>query len=343
MPGRRDRDRWRPRRDPPPSPTCWKRGTGATTWAPGAPGGGSWSARSPPAERHDAGPLFAEGFDPADPWPPCGPGARGRRPRRRPRRARCRPRRQGPGLRPGSPSTPARRGAVGHAGRRAGARPRWRRGRGMMNVLSPWARWRRCRWSPCRPARWPPGRERTGLAPGGYQCDYGVSFVMAVELTDDGPDAVGLLAYGQTGDARRPSTAPAPTPSRPSRSAPPVRRRRHRRRPWPTPSSCRAPVGHLVASGRGHPGGRHAPGRQDRRRGVVGCAIAHELSRYRLRVTLVERAGGRLRHEQGQQRDHPRRPPREPRHAEGPPSSGRATSLGRPVRRARLQLRRVGG
>ena len=27
---------------------------------------------------------------------------------------------------------------------------------------------------------------------------------MAVELTDEGPDAVGLLAYGQTGDARRP-------------------------------------------------------------------------------------------------------------------------------------------
>lgn len=49
-----------------------------------------------------------------------------------------------------------------------------------------------------------PGRDRTGLAPGGYQCDYGVSFVMAVELTDDGPEAVGLLAYGQTGDDRRP-------------------------------------------------------------------------------------------------------------------------------------------
>lgn len=45
-----------------------------------------------------------------------------------------------------------------------------------------------------------PGHERTGLADGGYQCTYGTSFLMAVEMTPDGPDAVGLLAYGQSGD-----------------------------------------------------------------------------------------------------------------------------------------------
>ena len=49
-----------------------------------------------------------------------------------------------------------------------------------------------------------PLTERTGLAFGGYRCTYGTSFVMAVELTDDGPVGVGLLAYGQSGDARSP-------------------------------------------------------------------------------------------------------------------------------------------
>ena len=33
---------------------------------------------------------------------------------------------------------------------------------------------------------------------------HGTSFLMAVELTDDGPQGVGLLAYGQSGDARSP-------------------------------------------------------------------------------------------------------------------------------------------
>jgi acyl-homoserine-lactone acylase len=48
-----------------------------------------------------------------------------------------------------------------------------------------------------------PGREATsGLAEGGYRCTYGTSFLMAVELTDDGPVGVGLLAYGQSGDGR---------------------------------------------------------------------------------------------------------------------------------------------
>lgn len=48
-----------------------------------------------------------------------------------------------------------------------------------------------------------PGRETTsGLAEGGYRVTYGTSFLMSVELTDDGPVGTGLLAYGQSGDAR---------------------------------------------------------------------------------------------------------------------------------------------
>jgi acyl-homoserine-lactone acylase len=42
----------------------------------------------------------------------------------------------------------------------------------------------------------------TGIAQGGYQVTYGTSFVMSVELTDEGPRGIGLLAYGQSGDDR---------------------------------------------------------------------------------------------------------------------------------------------
>lgn len=45
---------------------------------------------------------------------------------------------------------------------------------------------------------------RTGLRFGGYRCTYGTSFLMAVEMTDDGPRGRGLLAYGQSGDPRSP-------------------------------------------------------------------------------------------------------------------------------------------
>ena len=44
----------------------------------------------------------------------------------------------------------------------------------------------------------------SGIATGGYRVTYGTSFLMAVELTDDGPRGVGLLAYGQSGDGRSP-------------------------------------------------------------------------------------------------------------------------------------------
>jgi acyl-homoserine-lactone acylase len=47
------------------------------------------------------------------------------------------------------------------------------------------------------------GRDlRTGLHQGGYPVLYGVSFLMVAEFTDDGPDARGLLVYGQSGDRR---------------------------------------------------------------------------------------------------------------------------------------------
>ena len=57
---------------------------------------------------------------------------------------------------------------------------------------------------PGRPPVTPVGDRtaRTGLAEGGYRCMYGTSFLMAVELTDEGPRGLGLLAYGQSG-ARR--------------------------------------------------------------------------------------------------------------------------------------------
>ncbi|MEZ5237964.1 MAG: penicillin acylase family protein [Microthrixaceae bacterium] len=42
------------------------------------------------------------------------------------------------------------------------------------------------------------GRERTGLRHGGYRVTYGASFLMAVELTPQGPVGEGVLAYGQS-------------------------------------------------------------------------------------------------------------------------------------------------
>jgi acyl-homoserine-lactone acylase len=51
------------------------------------------------------------------------------------------------------------------------------------------------------------GRERTGLGVGGYRITYGASFLMAVDLTADGPKGLGLLAYGQNEDPRSPHHA----------------------------------------------------------------------------------------------------------------------------------------
>ena len=48
---------------------------------------------------------------------------------------------------------------------------------------------------------------RGGLGVGGYQVDYGTSFLMAVELTDEGPRGFGVLAYGQSGEPSSPRHA----------------------------------------------------------------------------------------------------------------------------------------
>lgn len=53
----------------------------------------------------------------------------------------------------------------------------------------------------------PPRASRTGLGPGGYQVTYGTSFLMAVEMTPDGPQGIGLLAYGQHEDPTTPANA----------------------------------------------------------------------------------------------------------------------------------------
>lgn len=79
-------------------------------------------------------------------------------------------------------------------------------GDGVANVLAPLGSLPAATLEPGPPAPAPVvGRhERTGLAAGGYQVTYGTSFVMAVEMTDDGPVGVGILAYGNSGDPRSP-------------------------------------------------------------------------------------------------------------------------------------------
>lgn len=79
-------------------------------------------------------------------------------------------------------------------------------GEGLLNVLTPVGALAGTTLEPGpAPLELQPGRtERTGLTAGGYRCTYGTSFLMAVELTDDGPVGLGLLAYGQSGDPRSP-------------------------------------------------------------------------------------------------------------------------------------------
>jgi len=79
-------------------------------------------------------------------------------------------------------------------------------GDGVLNILSPFGALASHSLEP-QPDALRPVADRaatTGLAEGGYRCTYGTSFVMSVELTDDGPVAIGLLAYGQSGDDRSP-------------------------------------------------------------------------------------------------------------------------------------------
>lgn len=78
---------------------------------------------------------------------------------------------------------------------------------GVCNVLSPWGALASASLEPgAEPlgAVAPDRAATTGIADGGYRVTYGASFVMAVELTDEGPKGVGLLAYGQSGDDRSP-------------------------------------------------------------------------------------------------------------------------------------------
>lgn len=77
---------------------------------------------------------------------------------------------------------------------------------GVMNVAWPIETLQRLSLEPApTPPAAVPGREvSSGLGEGGYQIRYGASFIMAVELTDEGPIGLGLLAYGQTSDPSSP-------------------------------------------------------------------------------------------------------------------------------------------
>ena len=160
-----------------------------------------------PAELHDAGTLFATGFDPAEPLatpaglapaPPDGAPdpvvlaiARALRT-----------------LATAGIAPDAALGAVQYAAR-GGRRVPIHGGfesEGVANIIAPIGTLARADLEPA-PAMPPaiPGRtERTGIHEGGYPATYGVSFLMSVAFTDDGPDAVGLLVYGQSGDPDSP-------------------------------------------------------------------------------------------------------------------------------------------
>ena len=76
---------------------------------------------------------------------------------------------------------------------------------GVLNVLTPTGNLSTSSLEPVPPAAAIlEGRARSGLGSGGYQVTYGTSFLMAVELTERGPEGLGLLAYGQSGDERSP-------------------------------------------------------------------------------------------------------------------------------------------
>jgi acyl-homoserine-lactone acylase len=78
---------------------------------------------------------------------------------------------------------------------------------GVCNILAPWGALASHSLEPLHPPLGSVAPERaatSGIAEGGYRVTYGTSFLMSVELTDDGPRGIGLLAYGQSGDARSP-------------------------------------------------------------------------------------------------------------------------------------------
>lgn len=169
-------------------------------------------ATFPVAAWKDAGPLFADAFDPDDPVAtPDGLAA--------------------PAEPPADPSADPVLAAAGHAARvlalagvdldaplgevQWAARGDERVGvpgggecEGLLNVLVPTGALPPASIEPLpEPPLAIPGRETSGLCEGGYQVTYGTSFLMAAEITPDGPRAVGVLAYGQNEDPRSPHHA----------------------------------------------------------------------------------------------------------------------------------------
>ena len=162
-----------------------------------------------PSELTDSGPLFAHGFDPTDPIStPTGLTP---------------PPESGPD--PIVEAVGTALAVLASAGIDSSARlpdVQWARCgderigvpggcevEGVMNVLAPLGALASHSLAPVPPAETmlPTRASRTGLGPGGYQVTYGTSFLMAVELTPDGPHAEGLLVYGQSEDSSSPGAA----------------------------------------------------------------------------------------------------------------------------------------
>lgn len=154
----------------------------------------------------DRGPLFAERFDPADPLRTPRGLARAPAQDRDPvveAAHRALEALAAAGIDPASPL-----GEVQFA-ERGGRRWPLHGGfevEGIANVVAAVGKLERADLEPGPelPAPIPGRTERTGLRVGGYPVVYGVSFLMVVSFTDDGPDARGLLVYGQSGDPASP-------------------------------------------------------------------------------------------------------------------------------------------
>ncbi len=153
-------------------------------------------------QRSGAGPLFAEDFDPLDP-------------------VRT-PARLAPAPLTGTDPLVTAAGRAVHALAQAGIAPDARLGdvqfatrggrrwpmhggyeiEGIANVVASVGTLARADLQPGPDLPDPvPGRtEITGLRVGGYPAVYGVSFVMVLAFTDAGPEARGLLVYGQSAD-----------------------------------------------------------------------------------------------------------------------------------------------
>jgi acyl-homoserine-lactone acylase len=158
------------------------------------------------AERADGGSLFAEGFDPDDPVAtPCGltPAPAGGADPVVDAMARALHALEDAGLAPDVSL------AACQFADRGGQRFAIHGGyevEGIANVIASVGSLARADLEPGpdMPPAVPGRTERTGLHVGGYPAIYGVSFVMVVAFTDEGPDARGLLVYGQSGDPESP-------------------------------------------------------------------------------------------------------------------------------------------